>query len=74
MTTPFTGLFVSSTRIDIVQDAVRVLFCDFELNCEAKEDLTEILNYLEPAENFLVETLDEEEIWIVFYPVTCVVS
>jgi hypothetical protein len=57
-----------------VQDAVRILFCDFELNSEKNEDLREIVAFLESVENFLKTALEEEEIWIVFYPISRIVS
>ncbi len=34
LTAPFAGLFTSSTKVDVVQDAIRVLFCDFELDAD----------------------------------------
>jgi hypothetical protein len=74
LTTPFAGLFVSPNQVDLVQDAVRILFCDFELNSEKNEDLREIVAFLESVENFLKTALEEEEIWIVFYPISRIVS
>ena len=74
LTTPFAGLFVSSNRADLVQDAVRILSCDFELNSEKDEDLSEIVTFLESVKNFLKSALEEEEIWIVFYPISRIVS
>ncbi len=74
LTTPFTGFYVSSTHIDLVQDAIRVLSCDFELDCERADDLTEIVTFLTSVKAFLMKTLEEEEIWIVFHPITRIVS
>ncbi len=74
LTTPFAGLFVSSTQVDVVQDAVRILFCDFELDCEKDEDLPDIIVFLESVKTFLMKALEEEEIWIVFYPISRIVS
>ena len=74
LTTPFAGLFASSTQVDVVQDAVRILFCDFELDCERDEDLADIIAFLESVKNFLMKALEEEEIWIVFHPVSRIVS
>ncbi|MGI9035143.1 MAG: hypothetical protein ACR2GD_03780 [Pyrinomonadaceae bacterium] len=73
LTTPFAGLFASSTQIDVVQDAVRILFCDFDLNCKKNEDLKEIVIFLEAVKDFLKQTLQEEEIWIVFYQISRIV-
>ncbi len=74
LTTPFAGLYASSTQIDVVEDAIRILFCDFELDCDKPEDLVEIAAFLEDVKNFMTKTLEEEEIWIVFYPISRVIS
>ena len=73
LTAPFAGLFVSSSRIDVVEDAIRVLFCDFDLDIENEEESFQLTSFLETAKAFLLETLEEEEIWIVFYPLTRIV-
>jgi hypothetical protein len=57
-----------------VQDSIRILFCDFEMNVENDEEFEEIVAYLEMVKNFLTRTLEEEEIWIVFYPLSRIVS
>lgn len=62
LTAPFAGLFVSSTRLDVVEDAVRVLYCDFDLDATNEEDLAGLTLFLESAKRFLMETLEEEEI------------
>ncbi len=74
LTTPFAGLFTSSSRIDVVEDSVRVLFCDFDLDSDNEEDRQEIIATLETAKEFLMETLQEEEIWVVFYPISRIVA
>lgn len=74
LTTPFAGLYASSTQIHVVQDSIRILFCDFEMNVENDEEFEEIVAYLEMVKNFLTRTLEEEEIWIVFYPLSRIVS
>lgn len=74
LTAPFAGLFVSSNRVDVVEDAIRVLFCDFDLDADNEEDNAEITSFLEVAKRFLMETLEEDEIWIVFYPISRIVS
>ncbi len=74
LTTPFAGLFASSTQVGVVEDAVRILFCDFELNCEKDEDLADIVVFLESVKDFLMKTLEEEEIWVVFYPISRIIS
>ncbi len=62
------------TQFSVVEDAIRVLFCDFELNCERSEDLEEITLFLEDFKLFMMKTLEEEEIWIVFYPISRIIS
>ena len=74
LTTPFAGLFVSSTQISVVQDAIQILFCDFELDSEKEEDFLEIVTFLQSVKVFLMKTLEEEEIWIVFHPISRIVS
>ncbi len=74
LTAPFAGLFVSPNPFDVVEDAIRVLFCDFDLDAENPEDNFEITSFLEAAKAFLMETLEEEEIWVVFYPITRIIS
>lgn len=74
LTTPFAGLYASSTQISVIEDAIRILFCDFELDSERPEDHSEIVAFLEEAKSFLMKTLKEEEIWIIFYPISRIVS
>ena len=73
LSAPLAGLFVSSSRLDVVEDAIRVLFCDFDLDIENEEESFQLTNFLETTKAFLMETLEEEEIWIVFYPLTRIV-
>ena len=74
LTTPFSGLYVSSTRIDVIQDAIRILFCDFDANPEIDDEILLLVSYLEDVKKFLMESLEEEEIWIVIHPVSRIVS
>lgn len=74
LTSPFAGLYVSPTQFSVVEDAIRILFCDFELNCERSEDLEEITAFLEDFKSFMMKTLEEEEVWIVFYPISRIIS
>lgn len=74
LTTPFAGLFASAAQVDIIHDAVRILFCDFELDCEKEDDLADIEVFLENAKDFLMKALEEEDIWIIFYPISRIVS
>lgn len=70
LTTPFTGLFASANQADLVSDAIRILFCDFDINLDITEQSTELLNYLENIRKSVMILLEEEEIWIIYYPIT----
>jgi hypothetical protein len=70
LTTPFTGLYTSTTRTDIIRDEIHVLFCDFDLDTDNPDHRTELSNYLNELQLLLVEALNEEEVWIVFHQVT----
>ncbi|NOT48233.1 MAG: hypothetical protein HOP17_10860 [Acidobacteria bacterium] len=74
LTAPFAGLFVSSNRLDVVEDAIRILYCDFDLDVTNAQDLAGLTSFLESVKRFLMETLEEEEIWIIYFPVTRIVS
>jgi hypothetical protein len=74
VTTPFAGLYSSSGRADLISDSVRILSCDFDLDSEIAKDKHELLDYLEPIKTYLMSKLEEEEIWIVYYPIVRVLS
>ncbi len=74
LTSNFAGLYTSSTQTEIIQDAIRILFCDFEIDSENPSLRKELIAYLERVKSFLMETLEEEEVWIVFYPLSRIVS
>ncbi|MDQ3135557.1 MAG: hypothetical protein M3Q76_12295 [Acidobacteriota bacterium] len=69
LTTPFTGLYTSTTQSHLVRDAVHVLFCDFDLDVEDDEQRAELTNYLNEIRLLLIDVLSEEEVWIVYHPV-----
>ena len=73
LTTPFAGLYTSASRIDVVEDSIRILFCDFDLNPEDPIDYDKLVIYLEKLKRGLMKAL-EEEVWIVFYPISRIVS
>lgn len=73
ITTPFSGLFSSLGHAELISDAIRILYCDFELDPHNPDQQAEIVEYLETTKDFLMELLDEEEIWVVFYPLTRIV-
>lgn len=74
LTTPFAGLYTSASRIDIVEDSIRILFCDFDVNLNDRIDYDKLVVYLEKLKRGLAKALEEEEIWIVFYPISRIVS
>lgn len=74
LTTPFTGLYTSTTSADVIRDDVHVLFCDFDLDTDDPAHRTELLNYLNELRMPLIEALNEEEIWVVFHQVTRVMG
>lgn len=74
MTSPFTGLYVSSTRGDVVRDEIHVVFCDFDLDAEDSAHFAKLNSYLHEVRSLVMEALDEEEVWIVYHPVTRVVG
>ena len=70
LTAPFAGLFASASHADLVEDAIRILFSDFQLDIENQAHTTQLVELLDDVKKFLTETLEEEEIWIVFYPIS----
>ena len=70
LTTPFTGLYTSTTQAHLVRDAVHVLFCDFDLDVDNDEQRAELTSYLNEIRLLLMEVLNEEEVWIIYHPVT----
>ena len=74
LTTPFAGLYTSASRTDIVEDSIRILFCDFDLNPDDSIQYQKLLLYLEKLKIGLMKALEEEEIWIVFHSITRIVS
>jgi len=74
MTSPFTGLCVSSSRGDVVRDDIHVVFCDFDLDAEDSADLVKLTSYLHDVRSLVMQALDEEEVWIVHHPVTRVLG
>lgn len=57
LTAPFAGLFVSDSRSDLVEDAVRILFSDFQLDMENEVHRTRIEEFFGDVKRFLTETL-----------------
>lgn len=70
LTTPFTGLYTSATQTHVVRDDVHVLFCDFALDVGDREQREELTKYLNEIRLLLLEALNEEEVWVVYHPVS----
>jgi len=71
LTTPFTGLYASSiARFGIIRDQIQILFCDFDLDVDDPIHRTKLLTYLDELRRLLMEVLNEEEVWIVYYSIT----
>jgi hypothetical protein len=74
LTVPFSGLYASDTQVGIIHDAIRILFCDFDFDLDNPKHKSELIDYLESVRHFLLHTLEEEEVWIVYHSVTRVLS
>lgn len=70
LTTPFAGLYLSTTEKDLTRDQVHILFCDFDLDSDDPNDREEISAYLSELRLLLMEMLLEEDVWIIYYPST----
>lgn len=70
LTTPFTGLYTSTTEKTVTRDQIHVLFCDFDLDSDDPSDKAELLAYLEDVRLLLMEALREEDVWITYHSVT----
>jgi hypothetical protein len=69
LTTPFTGLYTSTTSTGIIRDSIQVLFCDFDLDVENADHSAQLTAYLEEVRALLIEALNEEEVWIVYHSI-----
>lgn len=69
LTSPFMGLYRSASG-EIVQDEIQVLFCDFNLDPDNSDHLAQLKRYLASLRKTLVEALNEDDLWIVYHPVT----
>lgn len=70
LTTPFTGIYSSTTHDRLVRDDVHVLSCDFDLDAEDDAQRAGLTVYLDGLRTLLMEALSEGEVWIVYHPVT----
>jgi hypothetical protein len=74
LTTPFGGLYASGNQIDLVPDATRILYCDFDLDLNVPEKREELLHYLEDLRQEMMRLLEEEDVWIVYHPISRIVD
>lgn len=74
LTTPFTGLYASSTSVDLVSDSIRVLSCDFDTDPTDATEFNNLVLYLEEIKSGIMRILQEEEVWVVFYPISRIIS
>lgn len=74
VTAPFAGLFASATGVELVSDAIRILFCDFDTDPSDSTELNKLVAYLEEIKAGLMRLLQEEEVWVVMHPINRVLS
>ena len=70
LTTPFTGLYSSTTEKTLTHDQIQILFCDFDLDSEDLDGRAELVSYLNDLRLMLMEILHEEDVWIIYHSVT----
>jgi hypothetical protein len=71
LTTPLTGLYYSSASSSgIVRDQIQILFCDLHLDKDDAAHRSKLLTYIEELRELLMELLNEEDVWIVYYSIT----
>jgi hypothetical protein len=70
LTTPFTGLYISTTEKTLTRDQIQILFCDFDLDSDEPNGRAELLFYLSDVRLMLMEILREEDVWIVYHSIT----
>jgi len=70
LTTPFTGLYSSTTEKTLTHDQIQILLCDFDLDSDDVNGRAELLSYLNDLRLILMEILHEEDVWIVYHSVT----
>lgn len=74
LTTPFTGLYMSTAGTDVIRDKILVLFADFNLDMDIPEHAAELIDYLDGLRQLLMDALEEEEVWIVYHAIARIVG
>jgi hypothetical protein len=71
LTTPFTGLYSSSTsHTEVTRDQIQILFCDLDLDIADTIQYEKLIAYLADRRHLLMELLDEEDVWIIYHQIT----
>lgn len=70
LTTPFTGLYSSTSEKNLTRDQIQILFCDFDLDSDDLGGRAELISYLNDLRLLLMEILHEEDVWIIYHSVT----
>jgi hypothetical protein len=70
LTTPFTGLYSSTTEETLTYDQIQILFCDFDLDADDLDGRAELVSYLNDLRLMLMEILHEEDVWIIYHSIT----
>lgn len=63
VTTPFVGYYLSATGNNLIRDAVRVLFCDFDLDVGNTHHVSPLESYIDELRSMLLNVLEQEEVW-----------
>ena len=53
-----------------ITDSINVLFCDFDLDVGIPQHASELTGYLDGIRRLLIDVLNEEDVWIVYHPIT----
>lgn len=71
LTTPFTGSYTSPASAGtLVSDQIKILVCDLDLNPDNPLHHSKLTAYLEELRKLLLELLQEEDVWVVYFPIT----
>ena len=71
LTTPYTGLYASSTsHAEVTRDQIQILFCDLDLDIANTIQYEKLIAYLADLRHLLMELLDEEDVWIIYHQIT----
>ena len=63
------GYYLSASN-EIIDDRVSIVYCDFPLNWNKRNDRSEVAKYSSELERFLMGNLSEEAVLIAAFPVS----